>query len=239
MVGSLEHTQRMTGLQSVFLHIITVGTIWSKMQMACCSDAQCGAWGHCTSSCEQDAPWTLHRVTGPNTGLPRGLHPQGTGAALGPRGCRASNQGSGEMSGEPGGRGLEASVPAWVPFCVDRGYGPTRTTSPHRGFLPYLIQGMAARASQEQPLGSLSFSPVVTICQLGPEGQCLWASPLCSHRPRGQGYWHCRLQRAVWFSGPSPIWQIPWPLVPEPDQPSSWWSVWSPESEKLSADLFL
>lgn len=68
MVGSLEHTQRMTGLQSVFLHIITVGTIWSKMQMACCSDAQCGAWGHCTSSCEQDAPWTRHRVTAPNTG---------------------------------------------------------------------------------------------------------------------------------------------------------------------------
>ena len=34
----------------------------------------------------------------------------------------------------------------------------------------YRYQGMAARASQEQPLGSLSFSWVVTTCQLCPEG---------------------------------------------------------------------
>ena len=105
----------MTSLQSKFLHVFTVGTILSEKQMACCSNAQCGVWECCTFSCEQETPWTLHRVTAPNKGLPRVLQSQGAGTAAGPRGCGDASLSLGEMSGEAGGRGLEASVPPGSP----------------------------------------------------------------------------------------------------------------------------
>ena len=34
------------------------------------------------------------------------------------------------------------------------------------------------------------------------------------------------------LSGPSHVWQVPQPLIPEPDPPSCWWKVWSPEGRE-------
>ena len=123
MAYTKEFRAERRGLQSRFLHIFTVGTVLSKMQMACSSNAQCGARGCCLSSCEQDTPWTLHRVTDPNARLPRGLHPQGAGAAVGPRGQRGLQPGLRRNVWRawreiPGGLS-----PSLVPFCVDRAQG--------------------------------------------------------------------------------------------------------------------
>lgn len=94
---------------------------------------------------------------------------------------------------------------------------------------------MAARASLEQPLGSLSFSWVVTTCQLCPEGWCLWWSPLCPHRPGGRaaGTEGCREQFAFLAPLPSGRFQGPWSL--SQTSPPADGMCASPESEKLSA----